>query len=58
MPAFTFEKISSSVRRLPITPSSNKQRGVIGRMIDRLVEIRTKPGSRAERSVRRDQKPE
>ncbi|MGY4421221.1 hypothetical protein ACVWY2_003670 [Bradyrhizobium sp. JR6.1] len=36
MPAFTFEKISPPVRRGPIAPIEQKQRGVIVQMLDRL----------------------
>jgi len=43
MPAFTFEKISPSVRRGPVPPIANKkQRGVIVQMLDRFVEKRVK----------------
>ncbi|MBR1157852.1 MULTISPECIES: hypothetical protein [Bradyrhizobium] len=42
MPAFTFEKISPPVRRGPIAPVEQKQRGVIVQMLDRLVEARAK----------------
>jgi hypothetical protein len=38
MPAFTFEKISPPTERGPISPvASEKQRGVIVQMLDRLV---------------------
>lgn len=42
MPAFTFEKISPPVRRGPIAPIEQKQRGVIVQMLDRLVEARAR----------------
>ena len=42
MPAFTFEKISPPVRRGPIAPVEQKQRGVIVQMLDRLVEARAR----------------
>ena len=42
MPAFTFEKISPPVRRGPIAPVEQKQRGVIVQMLERLVEARAK----------------
>lgn len=58
MPAFIFEKISSSVHRAPTDPITRKQRGVIGQLIDRLFETRAKRSSRRERSGRRDQKSE
>ena len=40
MPAFTFEKISPPVRRGPIAPIAQKQRGVIVQILDRFVEAR------------------
>ncbi|PDT74431.1 hypothetical protein [Bradyrhizobium sp. C9] len=42
MPAFTFEKISPPVRRGPIAPIEQKQRGVIVQMLDRLVATRAR----------------
>jgi hypothetical protein len=42
MPAFTFEKISPPVRRGPIAPIEQKQRGVIVQMLDRFVEARAR----------------
>ncbi|HEX7921647.1 MAG TPA: hypothetical protein VF583_11885 [Bradyrhizobium sp.] len=42
MPAFTFEKISPPVRRGPIAPIEQKQRGVIVQMLDRLVAARAR----------------
>jgi hypothetical protein len=42
MPAFSFEKISPSVRRGPIAPIEQKQRGVIVQILDRFVERRVK----------------
>eukprot|EP01035_Chromulina_nebulosa_P037959 gene37959-51261_t len=47
MPAFTFEKISPPVRRGPIAPVVQKQRGVIVQVLGRFVEARVQ---RAERS--------
>jgi hypothetical protein len=48
MPAFTFEKISPPTQRGPIPPSDKKQRGVIVKMLDRLVEARVKRTRREE----------
>jgi hypothetical protein len=49
MPAFSFEKISPPVRRVGAAPVANKkQRGVIGQVLNRLVE------ARAKRSLRKD----
>ncbi len=48
MPAFTFEKISPPVRRGPIPPIEQKQRGVIVQMLDRFVEARVKRNKRGE----------
>jgi hypothetical protein len=42
MPAFTFEKISPPIRRGPIPPIVQKQRGVITQILDRFVEARVK----------------
>src|SRR5258708_3199781 len=59
MPAFTFEKISPPVRRGPIPPIVQKQRGVIVQILDRFVEARVKRSLRAEKGViaRTKQKP-
>jgi hypothetical protein len=60
MPAFTFEKISPPVRRGPLPPIAKKQRGVIVKILDRLVEARVKRSSlRQEKGVvaRRKAKP-
>jgi hypothetical protein len=51
MPAFTFEKISPPVRRGPIPPIEQKQRGVIVQMLDRFVEARVKRAQREETGV-------
>jgi len=48
MPAFTFEKISPPTQRGPIPPSDKKQRGVIVKILDRLVEARVKRTRREE----------
>jgi hypothetical protein len=48
MPAFSFEKISPPVRRGPLPPIAKKQRGVIVKILDRLVEARVKRGLRQE----------
>lgn len=50
MPAFSFEKISSPVRRGPIPPIEKKQRGVIVQMLHRFVEGRVK------RTLQRDKR--
>lgn len=42
MPVFTFEKISPPVRRGPVAPIEQKQRGVIVQMLDRFVEARAR----------------
>ena len=42
MPSFTFEKISPPIRRGPIAPIVQKQRGVIVQILDRFVEARVK----------------
>jgi len=55
MPAFSFEKISSPVRRVASAPVANKkQRGMIIQMLDRLVEARAKRSLR--KSARRQKK--
>jgi hypothetical protein len=51
MPAFTFEKISPPVRRGPIPPIVQKQRGVIVQILDRFVEARVKRTLRDEKGV-------
>lgn len=51
MPAFSFEKISSPVRRGPLAPVVTKQRGVIVQILDRFVEARVKRASRGEKGV-------
>jgi hypothetical protein len=60
MPAFTFEKISPPIRRGPIPPIAKKQRGVIVKILDRLVEARVKRTSRKQKGVtaRRQKKPQ
>ena len=47
MPAFTFEKISPPVRRGPVAPIVQKQRGVIVQILDRFVEARLQRSLRA-----------
>ena len=42
MPAFTFEKIPPPDRRGQMAPIVEKQRGVIVKVLDRLVEARIK----------------
>jgi len=51
MPAFTFEKISSPVRRGPIPSIETKQRGVIVQILDRFVEARVRRAMREDRGV-------
>ncbi|MDP3074221.1 hypothetical protein [Bradyrhizobium sp.] len=51
MPAFTFEKISPPVRRGPIPPIEQKQRGVIVQMLDRFVEARVKRTRHGDKGV-------
>ena len=56
MPAFTFEKITPPVRRVPTAPTPKKPRGLISQMIDRFAERRARRASQAERAIRRDEK--
>ena len=49
MPAFSFEKISPPVRRGPIAPIEQKQRGVIVQILGRFVERRVKRRLKAEK---------
>jgi hypothetical protein len=57
MPVFTFEKISAPVRRGPTATTPKKPRGVIGQMIDRVTELRTRRALREQPSrPRRDEK--
>jgi hypothetical protein len=58
MPAFTFEKISPPIRRGPIPPIVQKQRGVIVQILDRFVEARVRRTLREDKGViiRRDEK--
>jgi hypothetical protein len=58
MPAFTFEKISPPVRRGPLPPIEQKQRGVIVQVLGRFVEARVQRAERADsRSTSLPQKP-
>ncbi|CAN5143585.1 hypothetical protein BH11PSE4_BH11PSE4_29960 [soil metagenome] len=50
MPAFTFEKISPPVRRGPIPPIEQKQRGVIVQVLGRFVEARVQRVARSDNS--------
>jgi hypothetical protein len=50
MPAFTFEKISPPVRRGPIPPVEQKQRGVIVQVLGRFVEARVQRAERVEQA--------
>ncbi|MDE5465526.1 hypothetical protein [Bradyrhizobium sp. CSS354] len=57
MPAFTFEKITPPVRRVPAAATTPKKpRGLISQMIDRFAERRARRASQAERAMRRDEK--
>lgn len=51
LPAFSFEKISPSIRRGPIPPILTKQRGVIVQILDRFVEVRMKRALKEETGV-------
>lgn len=51
MPAFTFEKISPPVRRGPIPPTVEKQRGLIGEILDRFFAARVKHGTPEEQGA-------
>lgn len=51
MPAFTFEKISSPIRRGPIAPIVKRQRGVIVQILDRFVEARVRRSLRQEKGL-------
>ena len=57
MPAFTFEKITPPVRRVPTATAPEKPRGVISQMIDRVAERRAKRALQGEHATRRDDKP-
>jgi hypothetical protein len=59
MPAFSFEKISSPIRRGPIPAIAKKQRGVIVQILDRFVEARVKRALNEEKRViaRQEKKP-
>jgi hypothetical protein len=54
MPAFTFEKISSRVRRGSPPAVVKKQRGVIVEILDRFAEARLQRKLRAENGVSAD----
>jgi hypothetical protein len=56
MPAFSFEKISSPVRRAPAASTPKKPRGLISQMIDRFAERRARRALRSEHAARRDAK--
>jgi hypothetical protein len=56
MPAFTFEKITPPVRRVPAAATPKKPRGLISQMIDRFAERRARRASQAEQAIRRDEK--
>jgi hypothetical protein len=53
MPAFTFEKLSPPSRGAtpaPVPPPTKKPRRLLGHMIDRFVEARTRKNLRKEKS--------
>jgi hypothetical protein len=56
MPAFSFEKISSPVRRAPAASTPKKPRGLISQMIDRFAERRARRALQGEHAARRDAK--
>ncbi|PDT87022.1 hypothetical protein CO669_27620 [Bradyrhizobium sp. Y36] len=56
MPAFTFEKISPSVRRAPAMAEPKKPRSVISQVIDRIAERRARRSLQDERAPQRDEK--
>ncbi|WP_213769625.1 hypothetical protein [Bradyrhizobium sp. dw_78] len=52
MPAFTFEKISPPVRRVPAAPVANKkQRGIVVQMLERFADVRVRRRLRADKGV-------
>jgi hypothetical protein len=59
MPAFSFEKLSSPIRRGPIPAIVKKQRGLIVQILDRFVDARVKRTMREEKGAvaRRRPKP-
>jgi hypothetical protein len=58
MPAFSFEKILPPVRRGPIAPIEQKQRGLIVQILDRFVERRVKRRLKAEKGETAFRQPE
>jgi hypothetical protein len=58
MPAFSFEKILPPVRRGPIAPIEQKQRGLIVQILDRFVERRVKRRLKAEKGETALRQPE
>jgi hypothetical protein len=50
MPAFNFERISPPVRRGPVAPIARK-RGIVARILDRLVEARVRRSLGEEKRV-------
>jgi hypothetical protein len=59
LPAFSFEKLSPSIRRGPIAPIVTKQHGIIVQILGRLVEARVKRTLKEESGViaRRQRRP-
>ena len=57
MPAFTFEKIAPPAGHTPPSPAPQKQRGMIGQMLERFVEARVKRGADRARGVFARRKP-
>jgi hypothetical protein len=60
MPAFTFEKISSPLRRgaPPVAATAKKPRGAIVQILDRFAEARLKRQLRAEKLADQPKSPE
>ncbi len=57
MPAFTFEKISPPLRRGPIPPIVQRQKGILVQILNRFAEMRAKRTLSAANGVRNKTKP-
>ena len=57
MPAFTFEKISSRVRRGSPAAAAKKQRGVIFQILDRFAEARLRRKLHADKGADQPKSP-
>jgi hypothetical protein len=57
MPAFTFEKISSRVRRVSPAAAAKKQRGVIVQILDRFSEARLRRKLHADKGAEQPKSP-